>query len=70
MNATNLKSFYTFCVARYKARTGSIFLDGLVGGMFLSFLLDTGEKCAEVNFMIETHPQHRTAHTLFDVTQA
>ena len=36
---------------RYKQRTGSIFLDGLVGGMFLSFLLDTSEKCDDKDFI-------------------
>ena len=45
-------SFLSFCLARYKTRTSSIFLDGLVGGMFLSFLLDTasGAKCEEKSF--------------------
>lgn len=45
-----IKSLATFCMARYKPRTSSIFLDGLVGGMFLSFLLDTSEKCADQDF--------------------
>ena len=47
---TEMESFPTYCLARYKARTSSIFLDGLVGGMFLSFLLDTSEKCQEQDF--------------------
>jgi len=34
-----------FCWLRYQRRTGSIFLDGLVGGMFLAALLDTDDKC-------------------------
>ena len=72
MNATKLKSFYTFCVARYKARTGSIFLDGLVGGMFLSFLLDTGEKCAEASFtqlFFWIGLFHFTSKTVEDMTE-
>ena len=36
---------------QYIQRTGSIFLDGLVGGMFLSFLLDTEEKCDNKTFI-------------------
>jgi len=47
----SLTSLTTFCLERYKGRTGSIFLDGLVGGMFLSFLLDISEeKCADSGF--------------------
>lgn len=34
-----------YCWLRYWLRTRSIFLDGLVGGMFLAALLDTSEKC-------------------------
>ena len=45
-----LKSLGSYCLERYKGRTGSIFLDGLVGGMFLNFLLDTKEHCAERDF--------------------
>jgi hypothetical protein len=37
--------------SRYKQRTGSIFLDGLVGGMFLAFVLDTSDKCDEKRFI-------------------
>ena len=35
----------------YSRRTTSIFLDGLMGGMFLEYLLDTEEKCAEREFI-------------------
>ena len=38
-----------FC--RYKHRTGSIYLDGLVGGMFLAFLLDTSDTCDNKAFI-------------------
>ena len=40
-----------YIVARYKERTESIFLDGLVGGMFLSFLLDDEDKCDDKVFV-------------------
>ena len=32
-------------LSRYQMRTDSLFLDGLVGGMFLFFLMYTGETC-------------------------
>eukprot|EP00092_Neocalanus_flemingeri_P026627 GFUD01028861.1.p1 GENE.GFUD01028861.1~~GFUD01028861.1.p1 ORF type:complete len:420 (-),score=137.67 GFUD01028861.1:132-1391(-) len=44
--------FLSFAASRYKARPGSIFLDGLVGGMFLSFLMDTEETCHDRFFVL------------------
>ena len=41
-----IKSLATFRMARFKARTSSIFLDSLVGRMFLSLLLDISKECA------------------------
>jgi len=40
-----------YYLARLKDRTGSIYLDGLVGGMFLAFLLDTSETCDNKAFI-------------------
>ena len=43
-------SFLVYAWGRYRTRTGSIFIDGLVGGMFLSFLMDSEENCADRGF--------------------
>jgi len=40
-----------YYLARLKNRTNSIFLDGLVGGMFLAFLLDTSDTCDNKDFI-------------------
>jgi len=42
--------FLNFSCHRYLDVRTSIFIDGLVGGMFLSFLLDTDEKCQDTSF--------------------
>ena len=47
---TDKVTFLSYAMGRYQTRTGSLFLDGLVGGMFLSFLMDTGETCMDRNF--------------------
>ena len=39
--------YFSFC---YRKSRGSIFIGGLVGGMFLSFLLDEDEKCMDRSF--------------------
>jgi len=44
-------SFLAYAWGRYSAMSGSIFLDGLVGGMFLAFLMSTEEACADRGFM-------------------
>jgi hypothetical protein len=48
-----LSSFSDFLSAlsvQYRAARGSIFMDGLVGGMFLAFLMDTDESCFDDGF--------------------
>jgi hypothetical protein len=47
----DVRSLLRYYAARYEHRTGSIFLDGLVGGMFLAFLLDTEDKCDAKEFV-------------------
>ena len=47
---TDKVTFLSYAMGRYQTRTGSLFLDGLVGGMFLSFLMDTGETCMDRSF--------------------
>ena len=47
---TDRVTFFSYTMGRYQRRTGSLFLDGLVGGMFLSFLMDTGETCMDRSF--------------------
>ena len=44
------KEFLNYSCHRYLDVRTSIFIDGLVGGMFLSFLLDTDEKCQDTSF--------------------
>ena len=44
------KDFLNYSCHRYLDVRTSIFIDGLVGGMFLSFLLDTDEKCQDTSF--------------------
>ena len=44
------KEFLDYSCHRYLDVRTSIFIDGLVGGMFLSFLLDTDEKCQDTSF--------------------
>jgi len=48
INFWDLLKYYS---ARYKDRTNSIYLDGLVGGMFLAFLLDTSDSCDNKEFI-------------------
>jgi len=68
-----LRSLTSFCLERYKVRTGSIFLDGLVGGMFLSFLLDISEeKCADSGFttlFFVIGLSHYTSETVGDLVE-
>ena len=40
--------YFSYC---YRKSRGSIFIGGLVGGMFLSFLMDTSDSCAAKEFM-------------------
>jgi len=47
----NFGDLLKYYIARYKHRTGSIYLDGLVGGMFLAFLLDTSDSCDNKEFI-------------------
>ena len=44
------KEFLSYSWNRYRSCRNSIFLDGLVGGMFLSFLIDTDDKCQDRSF--------------------
>jgi len=39
--------YFSYC---YRKSRGSIFIGGLVGGMFLSFLMDEDDKCADRSF--------------------
>jgi len=39
--------YFSYC---YRKSRGSIFIGGLVGGMFLSFLMDDDDKCADRSF--------------------
>ena len=39
--------YFSHC---YRKSRGSIFIGGLVGGMFLSFLMDEDDKCADRSF--------------------
>jgi hypothetical protein len=48
----DLKGLLGYYRTQYWHRTGSIFLEGLVGGMFLAFLLDTNYKCDDKGFII------------------
>jgi len=41
---------HKYLFARFLSMPGSIFLDGLVGGMFLSFLLEDEDSCEDKNF--------------------
>lgn len=45
-----MRDFLEFALGQYLARTDSIFLDGLVGGMFLTFLMDTPDNCQDRTF--------------------
>ena len=47
----DIKGLLLYCFTAYSRRTTSIFLDGLMGGMFLEYLLDTAQKCAEREFI-------------------
>lgn len=44
------KNFFVYAFTRYLDVRSSIFIDGLVGGMFLSFLLDTEHRCQDRTF--------------------
>ena len=44
------KDFFVYAFNRYRDVRSSIFIDGLVGGMFLSFLLDTEHRCHDRTF--------------------
>ena len=47
----NPRSLFQYYFSRYKERTDSLFLDGLVGGMFFAFLLDDPDKCDDKVFV-------------------
>jgi len=47
----NLGDLLKYYLSRLKNRTNSIYLDGLVGGMFLAFLLDTSDSCDNKDFI-------------------
>ena len=47
----DLKGLLHYYFEQYSRRTSSIFLDGLVGGMFLSYLLDIAFKCDDKLFI-------------------
>ena len=51
-NNSHTIPFLLYAYNRFKSNTGSIFLDGLVGGMFLTFLMDTEDNCDERTFTI------------------
>ena len=47
----DVRGLLQYYFEQYSRRTGSIFLDGLVGGMFLSYLLKIGFRCDDEKFV-------------------
>ena len=62
----DFKGLLGYYRTQYWHRTGSIFLEGLVDGMFLAFLLDTNYKCDDKGFII-TFLAIATSHFCSDI---